>query len=321
MSLSNFPNGISSMGIPLVAGVPTSKGNVFFVDYGAGNDSNSGTDTKNAFKTIEYALSRCVTNNYDVIVLMGSSAHALSAMLDVSINRVSIVGLDGSLNRRYGQRQRITLGVTTAATDLAVMQNTGVGNVFTNIKFDSSNTVDESLYAVVEAGEYAEYNNCEIYKSTDLDVTGAAELVCNGDSAQFNNCYIGSTANAISGAIIRPCVLLTREIVSGKVCRDVSFRNCIFARKCGHADNNFIYGLNAASVERMLLIENCTFWNAKLGTAPDEAIEFGADQTDGSVFVKDSYALNVTGIASTGQGVYGNNAAAATTSNIALALT
>ena len=325
MGLTNFPNGISSFGIPVMGGggIPATKGNVFFVDYGSGSDDNRGNRPNRAFKTLAYAYTQVVSNNFDVICLIGSSTHVLTEMLTVAKNRVTIIGVDGSPGRRYGQAALVSLGITTAATDIACMKNTGVRNIFQNIKFISNNTKDESLYSVVEAGEYAQYNSCEIYKSTDLNVTGAAELVCNGDSAEFNNCYIGSTANAIVGAIIRPCVTLTLALGgTGKVARDVSFRNCIFARKCGNAANNFIYGLNAACVERMLLIENCVFYNPKLGTTPDEVIEFGTNLSVGSVLVKDCQAINVTGIASAGQGVYvTGSAGSATGSNIAVAAT
>ena len=91
-----------------------------------------------------------------------------------------------------GARARITMGVTTAATDIAILENTGVGNTFTGLKFDSANTKDESLYSIVEAGEYTIYDNCEFYKSTDLDETAAAEVANNGDSVQWLNCVFGS---------------------------------------------------------------------------------------------------------------------------------
>jgi hypothetical protein len=319
---TNFPSGITSMGVPIFGnGIPATKGNIFFVDYGSGNDANDGSTPATAFKTLDKANTAVTTNNYDVVCLIGSAEHVLTTMLDVSKNRVTFIGLDGSPGRRYGQRCRVTLGDSTTAADIATLKVTGVGCVFNNIKFSNTSVVAANLYCVADGGEYTQFISCEMYKSTDLTETGAADLLCNGDSSEYINCKIGDTVNAIVGAIIRPCVLLTREVITGKVARDVSFRNCLFARKCGHADNNFIYGANATAVERMLLIENCVFWNTKLGTTPDEAIEFASNQTQGTVFIKDSYAINVTGIASTGQGVYGINAAGATTSGIALALT
>lgn len=325
MTVTNFPNGASSFGIPLLGGggLPATKGTTFFVDAGDGKDSDIGTEIGKPFKTLEYALTRCTSNAYDVIALIGNTTHDLAAMLTVDINRLTIIGLDGSPGRRYGQRSKVSLGVTAVVTDIATMINTGVGNVFSNIKFIDDNTVNESLYCVIEGGEYAQYNSCEMYKSDQMDDADAAELCCNGDSAEFNNCFIGSTTTATVGAIIRPCVTLTPELAgSGLYAVDVSFRNCIFARNCGNVANNFIYGLGADSVKRMLLLENCILWNNLSAAAVmAEAIEFGSDQTEGSVLLKNTTAINVTGIASTGQGVYSSeNAEAAATSSIALAL-
>jgi len=324
MGLTNFPNGVSSFGIPVIGsgGVPATKGNVFFVDYGSGNDNNKGKSPARAFKTLAYAYTQCVTNNFDVICLIGSTTHTLTSMLTVAINRLTIIGLDGSPGRRYGQAAKVTIGTTTDALDIGAIKNTGVRNVFQNIKFSSSNAKTEGLYTVVEAGEYAQYNNCEMYLSSQLTVTGAAELACNGDSAEFNNCFIGSTIALLSTAVIRACVNLSQELGgTGKNAVDVSFRNCIFARKAGHVNNNFVYGAEAKSVKRMLLFEDCTFWNNILGSTMAEAIEFGADLTDGSVLLKNCVALNVTGIASTGQGVYGTAPAASATGNLAVAQT
>lgn len=309
--VTNFPNGISSFGIQLPAGdLPATLGKFIFVDYGNGSDSNNGENMDSPVKTLAQAYSMVRTNKDDVIVLMGSSTHVLSEMLTVAKNRVHIIGMDASGGRRYGQNAKVQLGVTTEATDIATIEVTGVRCTFHNIKFINANTVAQGIYCVVDAGEYSVFDSCEFYKSTDLDVTGAAELVANGDSSHYRNCFIGSTANEISGAVIRPCVLVTGGIVTGKKARDVTFEGCIFARKCGNAANRLIYGANATDVERMFLIKDCLFYNNPLGTAdPDYAIAFGAAQTEGSVIVKDSASVSCTNLSAT-TGVYLANGAA-----------
>jgi hypothetical protein len=196
MGLTNFPNGVASFGVPVIGGgglLPATSGNYLFVDYTNGDDGVSikSNSVARPFKTAAQAYSKATTNKDDVIVLMGNATHTLTEMLDVSKSRVHFVGMDGSGGRPYGQNAKVSLGVTTAATDLACMQNTGIRNSFRNIKFISDNTVDESLYGVIEAGEYALYEFCEIYKSTDMDATAAAELVMNGDSAIMRGCTIG----------------------------------------------------------------------------------------------------------------------------------
>lgn len=323
MPLTNYNHGVSSFGVPqLGGGVPVTFGRYIFVDYDNGSDGNNGLSMEEPVKTVSQANSLIRTNKHDVVLLSANSGHAVTAMITVSKNRCHWVGLDGVGARPYGSRTRITMGVTTttAATDLGVMLNTGVGNSFRNLKFDSSNTKDESLYSFLDGGEYTYMENCEIYKSTDLDQTGAAELVANGDSSIYVNCYIGSTANAISGAIIRPCVTFSRELAAtGKVARDVSFIGCIFARKCGNSANRFVYGAEANAIERMCRFVNCEFWNPAGTATPAQNVAFGSTLTDGKVLLKNCSAIGGATAMSTTTGVFVDGAVpAADTTGIAL---
>lgn len=257
-------------------------GNKWYVDYATGSDLKSGKTWGNALKTVSEANDRATSNNNDLIFINGYSTVVESAMLDISKNRLHFINPNW-MGGHFGASVKIQCTATTGATNIATMKNTGVRNTFTGIKFISEMTISESVYGVVEAGEYAEYHGCEIYKSEDLDVTGAAELLLNGDSAKFYNCAIGSTANEISGAVIRPAVLCTATI-SGKKLRDCYFENTLFLRKMGNAANRFIYGANATDVERMLLFSNCKFVNNILGTTDGSyAIGMGAAQTEGTV--------------------------------------
>ncbi|OHD28158.1 MAG: hypothetical protein A2Y38_15615 [Spirochaetes bacterium GWB1_59_5] len=304
MGLTNFPNGISSFGVPVMGGggIPASPGNFLFVDYANGDDGRSvkSNSAAHPLKTIAKAYDLARTNKDDVIVLVGSASHALTEMLTVAKNRVHFVGMDGAA-RMYGQNAKISLGVTTAATDLGAVLNTGVRNSFQNIKFTSANTKDESLYTFLDGGEYLSMVGCEIYKETDLDQTGASELVMNGDSAQLFNCTIGSLANAISGAIVRANVLMTKGVAgAGKVARDVTFDNCFFWKKAGHVNNRFVYGANADDVERMLLIRNSVFFSQKLSTAvPAQCVAFGAEQSAGYVLVDNCSSIGNTKLSTT----------------------
>lgn len=311
------------------AAIPT-VGRVFFVANPNDTDEenyqrlqevfiNDPNGSVRFFTSLSDAYDATESNNNDVIVLDGNSTHTLTSMLTVAKNRVHFVGLDYLLGvkRRYGQSTKVSLGVTTAATDIGTVLNTGVRNSFRGIKFINENTVAQGIYSFVDGGEYTFVEYCEIYKSTDLDVTGAAELVANGDSSNYKDCYIGSTANAISGAVIRPCVTFSRELAgTGKVARDVTFENCIFARLCGNVANRFVYGAEATAVERFALFENCKFINGALAAAvPAQNIAFGATLTDGYVLVKDSSSLNAATAVSTTTGVFvdGPVPAAATT--------
>jgi hypothetical protein len=304
MGFTNYPNGLTSFGIPLFGGgtIPTSPGTVYFVNYGTGSDANRGTDIAKPLKTVEYAYSLVRDGYDDIIALTGSSTHVLSAMLTVSKSRVHFIGIDGTNGRFYGQNAKVSLTATTGATNVFTMKNTGVRNSFTNIKFINASTVTEGIYCVGEGGEYAVYTNCEIYKSTDLDVTGSAELVLNGDSAQFIGCTIGSLADARVGAIIRAAVLLTAGLVdTGKVTRDCVFEDCLFWIQAANAANRFVYGANATDVERMLLFKRCGFINNLAGAGtPAQAIAMGASLTTGNIVLDPAcYATKVTKLSTT----------------------
>ena len=261
------------------------------------------------YTSLASAYAATESNNNDVIILDSNSTHTLTSMLTVSNNRVHFIGLDFLLwvKRRYGQRTKVSLWVTTAATDIGTIKVTWVWCSFRGIKFINENTVAQWIYCFVDWWEYTYVENCEIYKSTDLDVTGAAELVANGDSSHYKDCYIGSTANAISWAIIRPCVTVTGWLAgTGKKLRDVTFEGCIFARKAGNTANRFVYWANATDVERFLLFKWCYFISNPLWSAtPAVAIDFGAAQTQWWVLVDQGCAsMDVTVVGATGEGIY-----------------
>lgn len=256
------------------------------------------------FTTLSAAYNEAVDGAYDVIALSANSAHAVTSMVTVSKNRIHFIGLDFRGGIGMGARTRVTMGVTTAATDIAIIKNTGIGNTFTGIKFDSSNTVDESLYAVAEAGEYTVYDRCEFYKSSDLNETAAAEVLNNGDLVQWLNCVFGSSANIIADNKIRPNMLLT-ETITGKKCRDNVISGCLFLVKAAGTEAVRIYGANATDVERMLLVKDSIFLSNTLGAAtPAHAVGFGAAQTEGTVLLKNCTSVDHTLMAQAAVGIY-----------------
>lgn len=295
--------------------VPITTGNLYYVIPTADSNYKEFYDkyqktykdgTKAVHNTIASAYAAVTSNRHDVIFLSANAAHAQTSMLSIAKNRVHFVGM-GLRGGAFGMgaRARVTMGVTTAATDLAVMQNTGVGNTFRNIKFDSANTKDESLYAVVEAGEYAIYENCEFYKSTDLDQNLAAEVANNGDSAQWIRCTFGSTANIIADDKIRPNMLCTGGIVAGKKLRDNIIDDCLFLVKAAGTEAVRIYGANATDVERMLLVKNSVFLANILGAAtPAHAVGFGAAQTQGTVLLKNCTSVDHTVMKEASRSIY-----------------
>lgn len=292
-------------------------GNVYFVvkstesyynDVKKKYDNTYSDNSQAVHATVASALAAVTAGRNDVIVLDGNGEHTLTEMLTLSDSRVNLVGIDYLLGnkRKFGQASRVTLGVTTAATDLAAIKNTGVRNSIKGVKISSNNTKAESLYGFIDGGEYLDLDCVEVYKSTDLDVTGSAEFVCNGDSAQYKNITIGSLANARSGAVIRACMLMTKGLAgAGKVARDVVIEDSDFWINASNTANRFIYGANADDVERMMKLTNCDFINNGASSfVPAQNVAFGSALTVGSVLLKNCSSVNASTAMSTTTGVF-----------------
>jgi hypothetical protein len=251
-------------------------GNVYWVDYDNGADTNNGQTAKTAYKTIAKAYAQVKDNNNDFILLSGYSSHVLTSMLTISKNRLTIVGT-GAGSRKYGQQSKITMGVTTATTDVHMVKNLGTRNTFVNIKFANNNTLTQNTSCVGEGGEYVNYVNCEFYDSTKLTSDTHAEVLLNGDSPQFVNCTFGSLADSITGSKIRPAVITTSGGVasasSGGVSRDVLFDNCSFWKYAGGTATAMIKIAADNDLERYMEVRDCSFVANKLGSLPAVAID------------------------------------------------
>ena len=259
------------------------------------------------FTSLSDAYDAVTSGNNDVILLDGDGTHTLTEMLTVSKSRVNFVGMDAGLGlRKYGQGAKISLGITTAATDIAAILNTGVRNTFHNLKVISNNTVDEGLYSFVDGGEYTVMNGVEVYKSTALDVSGSAEFVCNADSPLYTRCTFGSLADARSGSVIRANVLFTKGVAgSGLVARDVTFEDCNFWIQCTNTANRFVYGANATDIERLAMFENCVFaCNGASSAIPAQNVAFAATLTVGAVLLKNCSSILASTAMSTTTGVF-----------------
>jgi hypothetical protein len=303
---------------------------VLFVDYATGSDSNDGKSWETALKTLGQAHTNVTTNSNSVIYVNGNSAVVETAKIEWTKSRVHVIGVNGPYNPcGYGCGARVQIGVTTDTSDTALLENIGVRNTFTNIKFISANTLTQAIYCVADGGEYTRFYGCEFYKSTHLTAaTGgnlAAELLCNGDSSQYIDCWFGDLVNArgTAGSCIRPNVSFDREQITGKVCRDVTFTNCRF--NVNAADSGVAHCMITAAtdIERSVTFDNCKFWNAHLAAAdPAACIYSAAAQTEGKVLVINPSYIDCTVLATANMGVYvtGGSVPADPTTGLAVAV-
>lgn len=283
-------------------GNPFSK--VYYVDATNGNDSWGGLSPDRAFLTLQAALDATTTNNHDAIVLSANAAHVLTDELVISKNRVHIFGTGFREGAPMGQRSRITMGATTG-TAIAAINITGVGVTLNNLKITSSDTLSTSVYGVADGGEFTILRNCWIEKNTDLDQTGAAELLCNSDTGAYIGCTIGNMIYQPS--VARQNVLFTRETITGKVARDVYFEECNFL---SFATSTTFVNCRATTndIERMALFRRCHFESKQGSSLQDEAFGIASALTDANVSLQDCSVVNITNIATASSNVFSNKA-------------
>jgi hypothetical protein len=104
MTLTAFPNGISSFGMPVIgAGPVLTTGNVFFVSStstGASN-GNLGTAPDRPLSTIDAAVGKCTANNGDHIIVMPGHVETVTAAggLALDVAGITLIGIGNGASR------------------------------------------------------------------------------------------------------------------------------------------------------------------------------------------------------------------------------
>lgn len=138
MGLTNFAQGVSSFGMPVVPGAPrVYTGNAYFVCNRSGthnSNGNTGNSPAAPFSTLAYALTRVTANNDDVIYLMQGHAENIGAAAAVlcATAGVSIVGLGN------GRARPTFTWTATAGTWSVTAANVAISNcVFVGTGIDA----------------------------------------------------------------------------------------------------------------------------------------------------------------------------------------
>jgi hypothetical protein len=163
MGLTNFPNGISSFGVPILGAADKFiTGDVYFVDSGDADALDSiGAGTKDVpFATIDYAVGQCTASNGDYIIVLPGHAEAVDAAagLALDVAGITVVGIgDGT------DTPTVTLGtVVTADVDINAANVT-----IENIHFVAA-FADIAVCLDVNATDFTALN-CRFTEATDLN--------------------------------------------------------------------------------------------------------------------------------------------------------
>lgn len=125
MAITNFPDGVSSYGMPVVGqGVPITRA-YKFVCSTYGSNGNDGT-LEAPYATIDYAIGKCTASRGDTIVVMPGHTETVTAAGGIALDvaGVNIIGIgEGSI------RPTVNFTTATTASFLVTAANCTVKNI------------------------------------------------------------------------------------------------------------------------------------------------------------------------------------------------
>jgi hypothetical protein len=273
MSLTAFPNGVSSFGIPVLGGGPDPiVGSVYFVDSATGSNSNLGNAPSKAFATLDYAIGKCTASKGDTIYVMPDHAETITGVggITADVAGITIVGLG-----KYNQRPRFLMdGATTvtfvvSAADVTVknlvfasghadvvtcFNVTGKGCTIEGCEF-VENIVDENFVTAIKATGAANTADglrvigCR-YLQVDASTAEFIEFTDNADGVVISNNFVCATAGTAvviflcAGTKVLTNLLCTWNFLqSGNTANDLAYDNggsantgIIAHNRIGHLD-------------------------------------------------------------------------------------
>lgn len=206
MGLTNFPNGVSSFGIPLTGGMPPSfYGRYWFVDAKIGSDGNSGKSASRPFQTMSKAFT--MVDSGDVIIFRGKVREELTT--PAGVFDVTIIGAanqprhaddhseSSSPGRGSSSATWTTPASPTAATPLLIVQQQG-WKLYNFLWDGPSDAAAVQLFRDGEAGD-AERDGSHTHVLGCKFVAGQNHIEFKGGLSQVvieDNLFFGATADS-----------------------------------------------------------------------------------------------------------------------------
>lgn len=283
MALTNFPNGITSFGVPVlgnIGGLPLT-GTYFFVDPAVGSDAYDGLSPEQPFSTLTAAYNAAVAGNNDVIVLIGDGSTTGTARLTSTLtwakNATHLVGVTAPT--MIGQRARIS-HATTATTNFKLLSVTASGCIFANFSLFQGigqASTDEQLADI--SGDRNYFGNVQFGGMGAANGAARAGSYCvylnDGDENTFDGCTFG--LDTINRSAANASVKF-----GGQSQRNV-FQNCLFPMYATATSPWFIDANSVGSIDRFQLFKGCTFINTGTSTLAG-VVSFNASQGGKIVF-------------------------------------
>jgi len=313
MPLTNFPNGITSFGIPVIGGgggVPFT-GKRFFVDPVKGSDGNKGTDPKKAFSTLYKAYAACTDGANDVVYLISDGTSASTARLSKALAQsVDSTATTGTLT--WAKDACHLIGITPPSVNPRARIAPPTGT-YTMATFGSGNFIN-----VTASGCY--FGNIAVFHGFSTGGASQIALTVSGGRNVFENCAIGGAGDAASAQATTSrsvkivgegenkfidCTIgldtITRTVanasldLAGATARN-EFINCVFPFQTSAAGVLGILLTGNGAIDRWQLFDRCKFINNVGSTSTQMTVLASAttNAAGGILAFKDCMLVGIT---------------------------
>jgi len=272
MALTNFPNGISSFGIPSVGTAPLNSGKYFFVNGTTGADGNAGTSSRKAFRTVQSAVN-------DAALWPGSVVLIAPGVYDETVT-IARPAAGSSYMTLFGMGNRGDVRITPSTTNAGAMLNHADDTTLVNISATSNGTGT----SLVNSGTRLRANQCRF--SNTLSTTGLAVNMLRGTAAQVT----ALTNGTASDGRFTDCTFsfaatgLTVSCTDGGAITNLVVDGCRFHDiGTGHVTEVVVAGGAAAATHFGLCIRNCSFERDSAGAQPTKYILLNASNVNNGI--------------------------------------
>lgn len=280
MGYTNFPNGITSFGIPqLGSGIPTNIGQYLFVDSTNGTDGNRGESIERPFATIQKAVNSAKRGSV-ILVAPGQYDETVTISRTTASSNLTIVGMGGRGAAYIEPSTEDAAGMVVHADDVTLI-NIGVA------------AEDEtSAAALTVTGSRFRAYGCKIEGGATQVVIGPGTVAqeaagTHGVGADwlFRDCEFAWGADGI--------VLTCTDygaVTQGRIERS-RFHNLTSK----HITEAVGSGGSAGVAFRNIVIVDCDFDDLEDGTAPTNYIDLNGDNANTGIVTRCSFPVAING--------------------------
>jgi hypothetical protein len=270
--LTNFPNGVSSFGIPVYGTVPTNVGTYLFVGGTLANDGNDGLGTASPLATIQRAVNIALPNS---VILVAPGSYAETVTIAHGAGPLTIVGL--------GNRGDAGIAPTTAAAKGLVNNSNDITLINLGVAGHSTATS-----ALINTGSRLSLIGCKL---EGVDTSGAALTTGPGSVAAV----AAHTAGNSGDILVQDCEFAWSFNGLELKTSDYGTPTQIYVKDCRfqNVSSTCVIGTPGAfgiDSVRNLEVTNCVFDRMEDGTKPSDFVNVNG-ATDTGVFATNSFAI------------------------------